>query len=186
MTARDASNKLTAERALPTQPGLAAETLGRVGQLARESLREARERVWEMHDTSLVADLPAALETIVRDRTTGSGIVFTMRVVGQRRRLARELQDVALRIGHEAIVNVIKHAEARSIEIEMTFAERDFTLEVCDDGCGFSPEQSEDARRNGHFGLTGIRERAVHAGGHAAISARPGGGTVVTVVLPQR
>ncbi|MEO8335491.1 MAG: two-component regulator propeller domain-containing protein [bacterium] len=173
------------ELALPSQPRLAAETLARVGRLAHESLREARERVWEMRDTSLsAADLPAALETIARDRTAGTGIVFTMKVVGQQRRLARELEDAALRIGREAIVNVIKHADASGIEIEVTFAEQLFTLEVRDDGRGFSLEQSDGARRNGHFGLSGIRDRAAHAGGTAVIRAGKGGGTVVTIVLP--
>ncbi len=96
----------------------------------------------------------------------------------------RNSKNAVLRIGREAIGNVITHAEARCIDIYLTFAERDFILEVRDDGSGFSLEQSDEARRNGHFGLSGIRERAAHAGGTAEIRTREGGGTVATVVLP--
>jgi len=51
-------------------------------------------------------------------------------------------------------------------------------------GRGFTPEAGEDARRRGHFGLTGIRNRATHAGGRCEIRTRPGGGTIVALELP--
>ncbi|MEO8201124.1 MAG: two-component regulator propeller domain-containing protein [Gemmatimonadota bacterium] len=174
-----------AELALPDQPQVAAETINRVRQLARESLREARERVWEMRDPALAGDdLPAALEAMARDRTAGTGIAIALRVIGSRRRVARPLEEVALRIGREAVVNVIKHAGANHLDIEVTFGESRLGLEVRDDGRGFTPEESEDARRRGHFGLSGIRERAIQAGGRAEVRASPGGGTIVGIELP--
>jgi len=59
-------------------------------------------------------------------------------------------------------------------------------VEVRDDGRGFAPERLEEARRMGHFGLSGIRERATAAGGRCDVVARPGDGTVVTLELPLR
>lgn len=172
------------ENSLATRPDLAAETLARVRQLARDSLHEARERVWEMHDTSMGADLPAALKSIAADRTAGTGIACQVSVVGQPCELVPKVHDTALRSGREAIVNAVKHAKATCIDIEMTFTERVLTLQVRDDGCGFSPTESDAARRNGHFGLVGIRERAAAAGGTAEVRARAGAGTVVTITLP--
>lgn len=175
----------TAELALPEQPDVAAETILRVQRLARESLREARERVWDMRRAEQGSeDLPAALETITRERTAGAGIDFQVETRGERRRLPRLVEDAALRIGREAIANAVKHAQPRRIEIRVEFGTSNLRLEVGDDGRGFTPDQGEEARRTGHFGLSGIRDRAAQSGGRCDILSRPGGGTMVAVDLP--
>jgi two-component system sensor histidine kinase UhpB len=57
-------------------------------------------------------------------------------------------------------------------------------LEVRDDGRGYTPEEAEEARRRGHFGLSGARERAMRMGGSCDVLARPEGGTIVALDLP--
>lgn len=174
-----------AELALPEQPDVAAETIDRVRLLAQQSLREARERVWDMRETALDGDdLPFALEAFARERTAGTGIDVSLVTTGHRRRLPRSLEDTAFRIGREAVANVVKHAAASRIDIAFRFREHMLALEVADDGRGFSPEEGEAARHRGHFGLTGIRDRATHAGGRCEVRARPEGGTIVTLELP--
>jgi signal transduction histidine kinase len=175
----------TAELALPEEPDVAVETIARVQQLARESLREARERVWDMREAGLGGeDLSAALETIARQRTAGSDVVVSVITTNQRRRLSRAVEDAAFRIGREAIVNSVRHASARRLEINVTFTPDRLRLEVHDDGIGFTPQDAEAARRNGHFGLSGARERAARLGGACDVRPRPGGGTIVAVDLP--
>jgi signal transduction histidine kinase len=175
----------TAELALPERPDVAAETITRVQQLARTSLREARVRVWDMREIDLGgADLPTALEALARERTLGTGIDVAVTATGDRRHLTRTVEDAAFRIGREAIVNALRHAEARRIEIEVEFGATQLGLEVRDDGRGFTPDEAADARKRGHFGLTGVRERAASIGGRCDVRARPGGGTVVDVELP--
>src|SRR4029453_10134456 len=84
----------TAELALPEQPDVAAETIFRVQQLARASLREARERGWEMRDSELGdRDLPSALEAIAKERTAGMRIDVSVNCSGRRRRLERSLEE---------------------------------------------------------------------------------------------
>ena len=173
------------ELALPEQPDLAVETLLRVQQLARASLREARERVWDMHETDLGSvDLPAALETMARERTAGTGIEVSMVTAGSPRRLARPVEDAAFRIGREAVVNAVRHAEPRRIEIRAEFGARSLRLEVRDDGRGFTAEEAEAAHRQGHFGLTGVQERARAMGGRCDLLPRPDGGTIMALELP--
>jgi signal transduction histidine kinase len=175
----------TAELALPEQPDVAAETLMRVQQLARASLREARERVWDMRETDLGGDdLPTALEAIAQERTAGTGIEVSVVSAGRRRRLARSLEDAAFRIGREAVVNAVRHAEARRIEIRVAFGATTLRLEVRDDGRGFTEEEAEEALRRGHLGLSGVRERATRMGGRCDVRARPGGGTIVAFEVP--
>jgi len=175
----------TAELALPERPDVAAETLLRVQQLARESLREARQRVWDMRDAGQGGDdLPSALEACARDRTAGSGIEVSVVTAGQPRRLARALEDAAFQIGREAVVNAVQHAQARRIEIRVEFGVHNLRIEVRDDGRGFTADQGEAARRDGHFGLSGMRSRADRVGGRCEVHSRPGGGTVVALELP--
>jgi glucose-6-phosphate-specific signal transduction histidine kinase len=57
-------------------------------------------------------------------------------------------------------------------------------LEVRDDGRGLSSVEVDEARKRGHFGLGGMRDRAIHLGGYCAMRPRPGGGTIVTLELP--
>ena len=176
---------IAAELALPTQPEVAAATLVRVQRLTEESLREARERVWEMRDAALATDdLAGALEAIARDRTAGMPIEVAVTTSGSSRRLPRSLEDAAFRTGREAIVNVVRHAEASRIEIALDFRATAFSLEVRDDGRGVGPAEAAAARRRGHFGLSGIESRAAHLGGRCEVRPRPGGGTVVALELP--
>lgn len=174
-----------AELALPEQPDVAVETIFRVQRLAQESLREARERVWDLrYKAAGGADLSSALETIARDRTAGMPIEVVVTTTGSPRNLPRSLEDAAVRIGREAIVNVLRHAEASRIEIHLDFHPSTFCLEVRDDGRGFSSREAEEAHKRGHFGLSGIRDRAIHLGGRCDLRPRPGGGTIVAVELP--
>jgi signal transduction histidine kinase len=175
----------TVELDLPGRPEAAARTVQRVQQMAVTALREARERVWDLREAELGSDdLPTAIEAMARERTAGTAIEVSVSTVGPPRRLTRSQEDVAFRIGREAVVNAVKHAGARRIEIRSEFHPARFLLEVRDDGQGFTPAQSEEARRKGHFGLSGIRDRAARAGGHCEVRSGEGGGTVVMLELP--
>lgn len=174
-----------AERALPDEPDVAAETLIRVQQLTRETLREARERVLDLHEPDLGhEDVAGALETSGRAMIAGTGIGLSVTTRGNRRRLSRVVEIAAIRIGREAIANAVKHAEARHIEVHVGFEAAVLGLEVRDDGRGFTPEQGERARAQGHLGLSGMRSRAERAGGTCVVGPGPAGGTVVAVELP--
>lgn len=174
-----------AELALPEQPDVAVETILRVQRLARESLREARERVWDMRETAAGgADLPTALETIARERTEGMPVEVAVTISGSPRRLSRPVEDATYRIGREAIVNVVRHAGASRIEIHLDFRPGTLCLEVRDDGGGVNSIEADEARKRGHFGLSGMRDRAIHLGGRCEMRPRPGGGTIVALELP--
>jgi signal transduction histidine kinase/ligand-binding sensor domain-containing protein len=175
----------TAELALPERPDVAAETILRVQQLARASLKEARERVWDMRDAEFGrADLPEALEATLREYSTGTGIEIAVITTGQRRRLERSIEDAAFRIGREAAANAVRHAQARRVEIHIDFGATNLRLDVVDDGRGFTPGEADDARRRGHFGMSGMRERATRMGGACDVKPRAGGGTIITIDLP--
>ena len=176
---------IAAELALPTQPEVAAQTILRVQRLTEESLREARNRVWEMRDGALVSDdLATALETVARDRTAAVPIEVVMTTAGNSRRLPPPIEDASFRIGREAIVNAVRHAEASRIEVHLDFRAHSLYLEVRDNGRGVSQDEMAEARKHGHFGLSGIQNRASRMGGRCEVDSRVGGGTTVKLELP--
>jgi two-component system sensor histidine kinase UhpB len=84
---------------------------------------------------------------------------------------------VLFRVAQEALTNVARHAEARTLELSLTQRGREMVLVVADDGRGI--RHGADGT-----GLRGMRERAALVGGHLDVRRREGGGTVVTLVVP--
>jgi signal transduction histidine kinase len=84
------------------------------------------------------------------------------------------------RIAQEALANVVQHARARKAVLRLVTAPDKVTLIVEDDGQGFDPAKTPA----GHFGLTGLNERAKLLGGSFYLHSAPGKGTRVEVILP--
>lgn len=172
-------------RILGTRPQEAAEILKGVEDTANVSAREARHMVWEMRAPELdMSDLPDALASVARDAIAAKPIAFHLAVRGERRRLPHPVEVTALRIGREAILNVVRHASARMVEVTLDFDTRALNMRVRDDGRGMSHTDREAARSDGHWGIVGMRERATRVGGTIDLTSAPGGGTVISVVLP--
>lgn len=87
------------------------------------------------------------------------------------------------RIAQEALRNIVKHAGVREAEVSLSVGESAVTLRVADAGRGFD---TAAARPEDGLGLIAMRQRAVGAGGRLTLAPRPGGGTVLTAVLPLR
>ncbi len=90
--------------------------------------------------------------------------------------LNREQELVVYRIAQEALTNVVRHAEARNVQLSMTTDGTAIVLAVCDDGRGFDADRPVDAH-----GLRGMQERAMLIGASLTISSRPRNGTRVTL-----
>ncbi len=98
-------------------------------------------------------------------------------------RLAPEVEIALFRICQEAINNVVRHARADSVLIQLEASPGELRVEIEDDGQGFAPAgPGPDGRP--HYGLLGIRERAELLGGSAAIDSAAGQGTRVVIRVP--
>ena len=93
--------------------------------------------------------------------------------------------DIGLvyRTAQESVRNAIKHAQARTLTISLTREDRRLTLDVTDDGRGFSPEDLHRRQQDGHVGLSLLQERVAEAGATITITSVPGGGTTVRLQL---
>jgi len=96
------------------------------------------------------------------------------------RRLAPELETTVYRVVQESLTNVVKHANASSIDVTVRCADRGVDVSVADDGIGFD----SDATAGTGFGLAGMRERVELAGGELSVLPGADAGTVVRARLP--
>jgi signal transduction histidine kinase/ligand-binding sensor domain-containing protein len=126
----------------------------------RDAVQGLRSSVAESND--LAAALGALGKELAADESRPPE--FTMQVEGARRDLHPVLRDEVYRVAGEALRNAFRHADARRIEVEIRYDERQFRLRVRDDGKGIDPRLLADSGTTGHFGLRGIRERAERVG----------------------
>ena len=96
----------------------------------------------------------------------------------------RGTEAPAVSDAQEAFANIRKHSKATSVEITLEQEERVFLVRMVDDGVGFDPGRSGWRMKEGHIGLSSMRERAEMAGGGCRIRSLPGEGTTVEFWVP--
>ncbi len=126
--------------------------------------------------------LAAALNWHADEFTRRTGVQVTViDSTPEATKKARHEAAVALfRIAQESLNNVLKHAQAKSVRIEVLATGEDLVLDVRDDGRGFDP----GAAPAGRWGMTTMRERAQAAGGQLHIDTAPGRGTRIHARVP--
>ena len=110
---------------------------------------------------------------------------FRVIAEGQRRPLHPLLRDEVYRIGREALINAFRHARANQIDVELKYGSNQFRLVVRDDGCGIDPHILLTGRE-GHWGLSGMRERADRIGARLHVFSSASAGTEVELSVPGR
>lgn len=121
--------------------------------------------------------LRSALEDYTRHWAARTGIQLDLRLPSSDRRLPLPVERELLRIAQEALTNVERHADASECRLSWEQTGSRTRLEVVDNGRGFRG----DAERDGHYGLTGMDERAAAIDAHITLWSAPGRGTRVTV-----
>ena len=153
-------------------------------QVMQQGIEEGRNAIQGLRSSdSRRLDLVVALSAVRQEFSTAHGVEFRVSVVGQQRPLRPAIQDEIYRIGREALVNAFCHAAAKRIELELEYVGGGLTMRIRDDGCGMDP-QVLDTGRKGHWGLTGMRERAARIGGLLKISSSSSAGTEIQLAVP--
>jgi signal transduction histidine kinase len=94
-------------------------------------------------------------------------------------RLPLPAEEVVYRIAQEALHNVVKHAAAHQVRVDVRAEGAGVRLRVEVDGMGFDPARVPD----GHLGLAGMRARAERVGAAFSVDSAPGKGTIIEVAL---
>ena len=146
------------------------ETLHDVRRLAVELRPKA------LDDFGLVAALERLRETFADQ--TGMRVELEANIGG---RLPSDVETALYRIVQEALTNIVKHAQARSVSIVLTRTARSVTALIEDDGRGFTPEDGHEG-----LGLLGMGERLALLGGKLKLESSPGSGSTIAAEVPLR
>jgi ligand-binding sensor domain-containing protein/signal transduction histidine kinase len=171
-------------RLLNTSVDAAKEHLEQARRLTRDCIQEARSSIWNLRSQGAGHDDLAAVITSSAERVTAnSGTKARIHVGGTRRPVSAAMAAELVRIAQEAMTNAVRHAQAEHIDVTLLFEEKLLRITIKDDGCGFE-DSPEVFRSDGHFGLTGMRERAAQIGAKFEVISKKGCGTEVRVDVP--
>lgn len=118
---------------------------------------------------------------LVEELAPAGGATFRVLVMGQPKELERAIQDQVYMIGREALLNALRHSNAKSIEVEIDYLPRRLRVIVRDSGTGIDPHV---LRSDSHGGLLRMHEWAAIIGAQLGIWTRKAAGTEVEIGLP--
>ncbi len=171
----------TTKAYLDIQPDTARQLIDQSLEATRSGLQETRRalkslRASPLDDLGLVKAIRALMDTAAqRGRFSVELSLPEHDLV-----LPPNVEQCLYRVAQEAVENVVHHADARRIFVQLDMNEGEIELVIQDNGKGFDPNT---AHRSGHFGLSGMQERARLAGGAITISSIPKQGTTVRLVI---
>lgn len=168
-----------------TDDQLAAE-LERLRDFVAHTLNETRRLTYDLRPTILDdLGLVPAIRWLIKDKLDPEGLNSSFEVVGCQQRLSDEVETTLFRIVQEALTNVVRHADAKNVKVEVRQTDEHITVSVEDDGRGFDVRsiRPDDPRGRG-LGLFGMRERAELVGGTLTVTSRIDHGTRIEAVIP--
>ena len=156
-------------------------------KLARHMLRhcrdESRAAITELRSITLqTRPLPDALAELLSPVVESAGMQFHLHVTAVPAVIDPRLAHTILRISQEAVANAVIHGKGRTVRVMLEAKDSVVELTISDDGRGFDLALAD--ARQGHFGITGMKERAAKLGGQLEITSSESEGTRVTVRLP--
>jgi signal transduction histidine kinase len=174
---------------LETRPGDARKTLEDTADRASEAIAEGRDAVQGLRMSTVEKnDLAAAIRTVGEElastNSSQSSPNFKVVVEGTSRNLHPILRDEVYRLAAEALRNAFRHAAAQNLEVEIRYDQKYFRLRVRDDGKGIPADVHSGDGRKGHYGLSGMRERAKLVGGKLTIWTELNSGTEIELNIP--
>ncbi|MCX6475575.1 ATP-binding protein, partial [Rhodococcus sp. (in: high G+C Gram-positive bacteria)] len=167
-----------ADSAEPVALARAAKALGEATTLLRSS-------VSELHPTVLVhVGLARAIGDLARSAQGRGGVVVDVDTSGWNDDLRTSADEVLFGATRELLGNVVKHAGAQNVRIELARLDHRAVLVVSDDGRGISADRIAERRAAGHIGLLSHELRVVAAGGSFSVGPGEESGTLARVEIP--
>lgn len=127
-------------------------------------------------------NLAVAFKSLGKELVNDALQAYSLDICGRERELIPRVLNELYAVCREAVTNAVRHANAQTVTVRLSYAD-DLALSIVDDGCGMSDALIATGRA-GHFGLQGMRERAMSIGGWLAIESAAQGGTAVRLTLP--
>lgn len=158
-----------------------AQRLESIKRLIAQLFQRVRDVATALRPPILDAGIASAVEWQARRFEERSGVACLVEVPECPPALGNAKAIGLFRILQESLTNVMRHARAQTVSVQLQLEGEMLCLRVSDDGCGFA-----DAARSAgsSFGLVGMRERVQMLGGQLCIDSQPGEGTTITARVP--
>jgi signal transduction histidine kinase len=157
--------------------------LHRVRETAREGLVDARRSIWILSgDLPKGGDPATSLAFLARKLFADSPIRLQLHLQNCAFPLEADLRLALVRIGKEALTNVLKHSGATTVRVNLSYGRKLVRLSVMDNGRGFV--EGGLTNTPGGFGLFGLRSRTEHLGGRLMIQSQADRGTHIIATIP--
>jgi signal transduction histidine kinase len=168
-------------------PGSSEDGSGRIGAARNELLDvigHLRDVTRTLHPAGLdQLGLVAALRGLLADVEAEEGVTTELAVTGEVARGTPEAEVGVFRIAQEAVRNVVRHAGANRLQVELAYQEGVVRMTVADNGRGFDQAGTKPGAGS-HLGILGMRERASLLNGRCEVLSTPGEGTFVAATVP--
>ena len=154
--------------------------LTRMLQVADSAYDHIRSDLWVMHSWT-APDIKQAIAAYIETTAQSSGLDIQLKIEGEPAPLEPRVSYQIFTLIREGLNNIVTHAQARHVDIELVLAADHLCIHLIDDGSGFDPAR---AFVPGHYGLRMMRERALALNGTMLIDSSPGRGTRLSFALP--
>lgn len=181
-----AAVSMAVDAALSRPPDPERGRLREIKALAGRALSDLHRVIYDLRPSVLDdLGLASAVRWYADRHLSPLGIAFRCEIEGLEERLPVEIETAVFRVVQEALTNVVRHARAETVLIQMAREGPRLSIEVEDDGRGFDPASVATPESSGRgLGLLGIRERVELLGGQVTIDSTPGQGTRLAVSVP--
>ena len=156
---------------------------------ASKAITESRDAVHQLRSTTLVtnnlaSDISLLASELGLEHKADGSPEFSLQVEGRPQNLHPIVRDEVYRIVAEALRNAFQHSNANHIEVEIRYAQREMRMRIRDDGKGIDPAIPVHGKMEGHWGLSGMRERAKLLGGNLEVWSELHSGTELELIIP--
>lgn len=161
--------------------GAARQMLDQALVSTRNGLTEARRALQALRASPLEdLGLKLAVTNLAESASARANLQLELSMGEHLDNLPFDVEQCIFRVVQEALTNIIRHADARSIRLSIVRKDQGLLLTIEDDGCGFDPSSVSDAR----YGLRGLYERAEAVGGTLQVESRIREGTTIRLAIP--
>ncbi len=173
------------EKLLDTNPAAARKELQCLRELVRNCLRDIRRIIFDLRPMALDdLGLIPAVSRYVENIKERQNIEINLHCRGEEKRFDSIIEVALYRVIQEGVQNVLKHARATSIDIDLETNSESVTLVISDNGQGFVLEEHFKEPKSNKYGIIGIKERVEILGGQFSIDSKLGFGTKVVAIIP--
>jgi signal transduction histidine kinase len=157
-------------------------SLAELSASAGQIMTSLRRLLVDLHPAVLESQGLAAAVDMAAAELRATGVEVGVSPFGER--FGSTLEQLAYRAVQEAFKNVLAHARAERVTVEIVERDSVFVCKITDDGRGFDATESIDVRQPGRLGMKLVRKRIELAGGTFYLRSTPGNGTTFAFTLP--